>query len=65
LKRDSPLKQADPYSPAQILYNETEKLLDKWKHPDPYKPPTAPGGMVPPSESLYSTLTDIHYRLEV
>lgn len=23
---------------------ETEKLLDTWKHPDPYAPPTAPGG---------------------
>ncbi|RMZ90255.1 hypothetical protein DV736_g2514, partial [Chaetothyriales sp. CBS 134916] len=29
---------------AQILFNETEKLLEKWKHPDPYTPPTAPGG---------------------
>jgi NADH dehydrogenase (ubiquinone) 1 beta subcomplex subunit 9 len=28
----------------QILFNETEKLLDKWKHPDPYRPPSAPGG---------------------
>jgi NADH dehydrogenase (ubiquinone) 1 beta subcomplex subunit 9 len=28
----------------QILFNETEKLLEKWKHPDPYRPPTAPGG---------------------
>ncbi|KAJ4551031.1 hypothetical protein HRR77_003377 [Exophiala dermatitidis] len=28
----------------RILFNETEKLLDKWKHPDPYRPPTAPGG---------------------
>ncbi|RMZ84173.1 hypothetical protein DV738_g578, partial [Chaetothyriales sp. CBS 135597] len=27
-----------------ILFNETEKLLEKWKHPDPYRPPTAPGG---------------------
>merc|ERR1712000_483494 len=25
-------------------FNETEKLLQKWKHPDPYRPPTAPGG---------------------
>jgi NADH dehydrogenase (ubiquinone) 1 beta subcomplex subunit 9 len=23
---------------------ETEKLLESWKHPDPYIPPTAPGG---------------------
>ncbi|RMD40969.1 hypothetical protein DV735_g4174, partial [Chaetothyriales sp. CBS 134920] len=28
----------------RILFNETEKLLEKWKHPDPYRPPTAPGG---------------------
>ncbi|KIV96466.1 hypothetical protein PV10_00336 [Exophiala mesophila] len=28
----------------RILFNETEKLLRKWKHPDPYRPPTAPGG---------------------
>ncbi|CAN9088058.1 unnamed protein product [Alternaria sp. RS040] len=26
------------------LIKETENLLDKWKHPDPYRPPTAPGG---------------------
>ena len=29
---------------SQILFSETEKLLEKWKHPDPYRPPTAPGG---------------------
>ncbi|KAL6400390.1 NADH dehydrogenase (ubiquinone) 1 beta subcomplex 9 [Ilyonectria robusta] len=28
----------------QALLTETEKLLDSWKHPDPYTPPTAPGG---------------------
>ncbi|KAG5952625.1 hypothetical protein E4U53_000373 [Claviceps sorghi] len=28
----------------QALLSETEKLLDTWKHPDPYIPPTAPGG---------------------
>ncbi|KAF1977134.1 hypothetical protein BU23DRAFT_578210 [Bimuria novae-zelandiae CBS 107.79] len=26
------------------LIKETEMLLEKWKHPDPYRPPTAPGG---------------------
>ncbi|KAF2252723.1 hypothetical protein BU26DRAFT_562442 [Trematosphaeria pertusa] len=26
------------------LIKETETLLEKWKHPDPYRPPTAPGG---------------------
>ena len=29
----------------QALIAETEKLLESWKHPDPYLPPTAPGGM--------------------
>lgn len=27
------------------MFQEAEALLEKWKHPDPYKPPTAPGGM--------------------
>ncbi|CAI6338935.1 unnamed protein product [Periconia digitata] len=26
------------------LIKETEDLLEKWKHPDPYVAPTAPGG---------------------
>jgi hypothetical protein len=30
----------------QALLEETEVLLEKWKHPDPYRPPTAPGGEV-------------------
>ncbi|SLM37160.1 Complex 1 LYR protein [Lasallia pustulata] len=29
---------------SQILFEEAEALLEKWKHPDPYRPPTAPGG---------------------
>lgn len=29
---------------VKIVLRETEKLLDTWKHPDPYIPPTAPGG---------------------
>ncbi|PKY07681.1 hypothetical protein P168DRAFT_300520 [Aspergillus campestris IBT 28561] len=28
----------------KVLLRETEKLLETWKHPDPYKAPTAPGG---------------------
>ncbi|THV48698.1 hypothetical protein BGAL_0232g00020 [Botrytis galanthina] len=28
----------------EALFRETEDLLEKWKHPDPYRPPTAPGG---------------------
>jgi len=30
----------------KVLIEETEKLLQRWKHPDPYRPPTAPGGIV-------------------
>jgi hypothetical protein len=29
---------------AQELLKETEKLLETWKHPDPYINPTSPGG---------------------
>jgi NADH dehydrogenase (ubiquinone) 1 beta subcomplex subunit 9 len=27
---------------------EAEALLERWKHPDPYRPPTAPGGASSP-----------------
>ena len=30
--------------PSQLILDQTEDLLKKWKHPDPYRPPTAPGG---------------------
>ena len=33
--------------PLQKLLLETEKTLEKWKHPDKYTPPTAPGGEIP------------------
>nr|POF15284.1 nadh dehydrogenase [ubiquinone] 1 beta subcomplex subunit 9 [Quercus suber] len=26
------------------IIQQTEELLEKWKHPDPYRAPTAPGG---------------------
>jgi len=29
---------------TQLIVEQTEQLLEKWKHPDPYRPPTAPGG---------------------
>lgn len=29
---------------GQVLLQRTEEELEKWKHPDPYIPPTAPGG---------------------
>ncbi|BDD63218.1 hypothetical protein MAP00_008142 [Monascus purpureus] len=28
----------------KVLLQETERLLETWKHPDAYRPPTAPGG---------------------
>ncbi|KAG6104560.1 hypothetical protein E4U14_005652 [Claviceps sp. LM454 group G7] len=28
----------------RAVLNETENLLNSWKHPEPYIPPTAPGG---------------------
>ncbi|KAK0106477.1 hypothetical protein ONS96_004105 [Cadophora gregata f. sp. sojae] len=28
----------------RVLFQETEAELEKWKHPDPYHAPTAPGG---------------------
>jgi len=31
-------------SSPQELMDQTQALLEKWKHPDPYRPPTAPGG---------------------
>ena len=30
----------------QAIMQEAEKQLEEWKHPDPYRPPTAPGGMI-------------------
>lgn len=28
----------------QVIIEQTQALLEEWKHPDPYRPPTAPGG---------------------
>ncbi|GAB7337387.1 hypothetical protein MBLNU457_g2734t1 [Dothideomycetes sp. NU457] len=33
----------EPRQQREIMM-QTEALLQKWKHPDPYRPPTAPGG---------------------
>lgn len=41
----------------QALITETENLLEKWKHPDPYRPPTAPGGT-----QLHTYIPRIHIR---
>ncbi|KAJ5397247.1 hypothetical protein N7509_005360 [Penicillium cosmopolitanum] len=36
----------------QVLLRETEKILEEWKHPDPYRHPTAPGGTFTPFWTL-------------
>ncbi|KAK6359575.1 hypothetical protein TWF696_000727 [Orbilia brochopaga] len=59
----------DVREPKQLkaLIAETQAQLDKWKHPDPYLPPLAPGGskyernlpcpiMEPPPEELRKAL---------
>ncbi|PGG97830.1 hypothetical protein AJ79_09066 [Helicocarpus griseus UAMH5409] len=28
----------------RVIFQATENLLQEWKHPDPYRAPTAPGG---------------------
>ncbi|KAF4944351.1 hypothetical protein FSARC_14699 [Fusarium sarcochroum] len=45
----------------RALLTETEKLLESWKHPDPYTPPTAPGGKSRQHTSrvLYKPLTTL------
>ena len=42
----------------QALLSETEKLLESWKHPDPYVHPTAPGGEQDPNMPGQDWLTD-------
>lgn len=51
---------------AKELIKETEALLERWKHPDPFIPCTAPGGRVilGVSQSGSRTLTHV-YRLKV
>jgi NADH dehydrogenase (ubiquinone) 1 beta subcomplex subunit 9 len=48
----------------QELITETEALLEKWKHPDPYRPPTAPGGTHVELLLFYAILNTSH-RLQV
>ncbi|KAJ5885322.1 hypothetical protein N7495_009832, partial [Penicillium taxi] len=45
----------------KVLFRETEKLLQSWKHPDPYRAPTAPGGLSP-RYSLQQEHTSNHYH---
>ncbi len=52
----------------QALFQEAEELLEKWKHPDPYIPPTAPGGsdLIPPRcTTLLTCLTGSKYERNI
>jgi hypothetical protein len=51
-------------STLQELIKETEALLEKWKHPDPYRPPTAPGGEFGEASGLAADVLT-HDRLQV
>ncbi|KAK5135022.1 hypothetical protein LTR08_005682 [Meristemomyces frigidus] len=37
-------KQVTQRGQQKELIAQTEEILERWKHPDPYRPPTAPGG---------------------
>jgi NADH dehydrogenase (ubiquinone) 1 beta subcomplex subunit 9 len=45
--QDNKIKSVELTTSQQALIDEAEALLEKWKHPDPYRPPTAPGGTFP------------------
>ena len=52
---------------TQEIIEQTEDLLEKWKHPDPYRPPTAPGGSkyqrnlpVPSTDRTFLEFTTSH-----
>lgn len=50
----------------QAIIKETEDLLEKWKHPDPYRPPTAPGGMSLCGErGAWDAILIVAYRFQV
>jgi hypothetical protein len=49
---------------VQAILDEAEELLEKWKHPDPYRHPTAPGGMFGDVEELMH-LTNTTRRLKI
>ncbi|CAG8961265.1 hypothetical protein HYFRA_00013544 [Hymenoscyphus fraxineus] len=42
--RDPRQQKASCTETIGALFQEAEDLLEKWKHPDPYAHPTAPGG---------------------
>jgi NADH dehydrogenase (ubiquinone) 1 beta subcomplex subunit 9 len=52
---------------VQALFQEAEDLLEKWKHPDPYHAPTAPGGSLsrPLPDGIAVADPALQYRIEV
>lgn len=51
-----------PPSRPQALLKETEKLLETWKHPDPYLPPMAPGGTLS-ADTINAT--SVYYQSDI
>jgi hypothetical protein len=48
---------------TQAILDEAEELLEKWKHPDPFRHPTAPGGLSHADTICVTALTSC--RLEI
>ncbi|ROW00133.1 hypothetical protein VSDG_03420 [Cytospora chrysosperma] len=46
----------------RALLKETEKLLETWKHPDPYLPPMAPGGTLS-ADNINAT--SVYYQSDI
>lgn len=50
---------------AQELFEQTEALLDKWKHPDPFRPATAPGGAIILIQALKLRMGELKVNLRI
>lgn len=50
---------------AQELFEQTEALLDKWKHPEPFRPATAPGGGIILTQPLTLQMGELMANLRI
>lgn len=50
---------------AQELFEQTEALLDKWKHPEPFRPATAPGGGIRFTQPLRLQMGELKVYLRI
>lgn len=50
---------------TQELFEQTEALLDKWKHPEPFRPATAPGGGIILSQPLRLEMGELKVYLRI